>query len=1469
MSDHFPLAQKAHRACDSTHKGISRRSLFAAAGAGALSFLLAPLQRDERGYAYAADPNDTAGSDGQDYPVFVVTLNDVGFSVRDVTGGGNAPKAGSVVTLTAPDGTTASGTTDEYGAVVIDISGVSTEVDLGSDKGVRKRFDGAVTVDSGNDYRKVVIGRVRVDGGSAAQVPTRALESDADPYFQQISFDGWDVQYVETSFFNAESNTERHTITCSLWMPMFKNAIVRLKSKTSDGIVDEKVIASQTVASEHGIGSASFSGNFLTPVSPNALPLDRVIFLEVEAGGSVYTVDTKIGIVKAPIEEVYNPTSGASKSLGTAESGLGFTFPDSWPPPFKSSKFSIWTPTLPIIYGISPCGAFLFGVGSPKAEMRNSANFLDSDDWKTESSKSVEQQISSIEKGFTDTYEKYQSMRTGLKPDGSKMDRVDVCKKLSLNVDVQAYAAMRYLPSDVMWKGTAAIIFQVAAKLSVTTTFTIGPIPMYVNISPSMTAKLSGQVGMLSSSLNPLDWTFDYTQGQLAFTLTLDVPITVGIGLDGIVSLGVRASGYISIFLGFYEAGAGKRELPHAVVAGGVRTSVVVQLVLFKWSGTIWSYDNPSMYNSWADGAADIEALADPESASQAPVDGAFSLSSNDQPRYSIEGPIGGTGIGMETFIESAAIVTEGELRQTAEFAAAASATDAIELEGLYPEFESIAVEGSEAAIEGGNVVSDPWLLAGVEIPAGLGALDGYDYSYIGTPPDQGALTVGVEGIADQGGMRPTLDALIAQDVFSDPRQKIVVYKGQPYLFRLLNVDYGNDGARSRLAAQKFNLDTGQAESPVILQFPLMVPDAYHGTTKNLARIDTFDYDFDILANEVESNTLQAGIYVLLSSGARPEGDASTLAQVFSSPVMTLARFDEALACQIVRSWSIEKNQAGRYCSCSCPRLFKMTAPSAGKQHDILAVIYLSRYGATPEATVPNDLEGSAAGVRVLAWAANALYGSLSLPQHRTTYDISGAGLDEDGWLAIFARSRQPYSNPDNPDQQYASATSITSLYIGSFHPFAGRFVQNVVNSTELENCVPWTGHSELLTLKQGILHAASFDKNTADCTLDSRQVGPSDIQMTTFRISPDGNAVIYAENVEGKGGQEFDEHGNAAGDIAVKRHRIMGSIFVEGLFSTPFPIAELDHSIDSLSNISGGASYDSYAFAYSIIKDMATSRADVRFANVPAVASATPLSLVSDKEFVLAGSTAEKFTMTIRNDGNVIITGCCVEFRDSNTRGLVNRKDHFKFESDTVVASIWNPELHDDGTGSTIDVEPHYPDEAIAATGVEGVHVLANPVSSGALLPGATSTYRIEFPIPKDWRGTKQTYIVLKDFRYIIPGTRLSSEADGDLLQYSLPHDQCPTCEFDVQQSVEPSGDGLGDAIVVKNGAPAGEGENPNDAHGDGQKDGDHAFAQTGDRGGLAVAGLVATAAAAGFAAYSARRHAIECADDDSDQTS
>lgn len=171
--------------------------------------------------------------------------------------------------------------------------------------------------------------------------------------------------------------------------------------------------------------------------------------------------------------------------------------------------------------------------------------------------------------------------------------------------------------------------------------------------------------------------------------------------------------------------------------------------------------------------------------------------------------------------------------------------------------------------------------------------------------------------------------------------------------------------------------------------------------------------------------------------------------------------------------------------------------------------------------------------------------------------------------------------------------------------------VHNIRNLENITDMQPWPGHSSFLTLANGDLTESSFDPKVENGSLTTRIVGPDKAKLSAFKISENGNVLMYTENKEGKSAQQFDDRGNPTDSVVEKRHRIMASLYVDGLFSEPFSLGQTTHPLDSLVGVSGRSSY---TFVATSIADMANSTADMYYIDLPVVATASVLSLACDQ---------------------------------------------------------------------------------------------------------------------------------------------------------------------------------------------------------------------------------------------------------------
>ncbi|MFQ7393197.1 MAG: carboxypeptidase-like regulatory domain-containing protein [Collinsella aerofaciens] len=109
------------------------------------------------------------------------------------------PIAGAQVTLTSryAAGKQLTATTDDEGTAIFEIAPLSEGYVDEATLLDAYDFNGGISI-SMPGYRDVEIPRAH-PGGTAITAPTRPL-SDGEPYFRQLTFDEWDIQYADATF---------------------------------------------------------------------------------------------------------------------------------------------------------------------------------------------------------------------------------------------------------------------------------------------------------------------------------------------------------------------------------------------------------------------------------------------------------------------------------------------------------------------------------------------------------------------------------------------------------------------------------------------------------------------------------------------------------------------------------------------------------------------------------------------------------------------------------------------------------------------------------------------------------------------------------------------------------------------------------------------------------------------------------------------------------------------------------------------------------------------------------------------------------------------------------------------------------------------------------------------------------------------------------------------------------------------
>lgn len=1436
--------------------GISRRSFVAAGCASALSFFLPSIASFGNAVAYAIETG-TVDEDGQpEFDIYVITREEIGLSVVDVSNNAKTPVAGASVTLvSSKTNATATATTDENGLAVFNLKTSNLGVPMKLEGiGNGYRFEGSIkTVVPGQSdtWMDFETGRLRADGGTAIQTPLRQKANLTDPYFVTLSFDGWDILYTGNGVVSTTVNTDDHTFVGKLYAPNASSVKIELIARTSEG--KDTVVFTKNVAVSNGFAQFSQTARYLFIYKGNKdlLPDECDYLYRATIGKTAYIVTTKFSVRQAPVPEPVYLTASMTpdaKSLGS------FSLPSDIPSPLGGSSLSIWCPSFPFMGWMSPQG-YGFFAGTLSSDFTNSAPCTNQSEWKNETCGSAKSQFESLVNTWGNSLDKIMSTSNLLDPSASVKDKFSMSNSLSIDVTAQIYVLAEWDFAKKLWRATLNGLVIANLGFTFTARTTVGPVPLFLTFALKLGGKVSASIGVETIDFKTID--IPQTSG-LAFTVTISVALTLGVGAPGVASVGLRGSGFITSYVSFLDT-SGK--VPHLIVGFGLAADIVVQMLLFTWTGKLWSYKKDRLYDN-----ASYGLLQDVQpDLTLNPTDYALGTDDAGAPLYSHTAPFDPMkGLDLAEFIRQSTIVTENDLNKTKEVRGIRTANAALLSEANEP---SITLLDNGIAVVD---LSDTNATADIAATTAEAASE-FAYEYIGEDLDEVCDAVGgVAGIAATGGVTPTVDKKIATRIFSHPNCKVVVFLDTPYLFRIISVDYQDDGTtktRTRLAVQKMN-SSGKWSTPTVLEFSRF-------TVGSVKRIDTFDYDFDVYANDSASTGyLDSGLCIMLLSGTRPQGDETDFLSVSNSTIMTIGFFDGYFRCKTSYTWKdVPGSDSAPYQALLLPRIAPVSAGGSNVTTTGLALLYLRRTANSPESVFGNEANVTA---EFFYYSAQQLFTGAHEQIDPSTYD-----------LTIFSNSER---DTDEASFSFAiqsdAGMSITSVFPVGAKALAAdgaasanampvfTIKHNIVNALGLENSRPWPRHSAILVPDNGVLTALSFDPAVEGGAFEKTKIGPEDAKITTFAVSPSGNALFYLVNQEGDAGQAYDENGNPTSTEKASLHTIYACSCIDGLFSKPFPLANVNHAIDALENAYVGTTY---SFVTTCITSMASKSADIYFINVPVTATATPLGFVAENSFVCAGGADEPFLMELRNDGNVILTGCTVELRDADLPepgNVVDTRTGFRFESAILAEPASYTELlasesAENGAGDATGNGPTYSAECLEALGIGEDHVLVNPDATGSLLPGDSGQYRIRFNIPESWKsGHKNVYITCKDFTYNM--VTVGSEV-GSVLQHptSLEADNAPEVSISIAQ---PSGsDPLGDALLAPEGsAPSeeggtetGGGTTGGSATGGGINNagagkGSHAAA-TGDQAPATLAGVALAAAVAGITAYSIRRHAVE----------
>ena len=731
-----------------------------------------------------------------------------------------------------------------------------------------------------------------------------------------------------------------------------------------------------------------------------------------------------------------------------------------------------------------------------------------------------------------------------------------------------------------------------------------------------------------------------------------------------------------------------------------------------------------------------------------------------------------------------------------------------------------------------------------------------YEYTYIGQATnaiaDPNANSAGVSE-DERGGIKPSSDNVLFTGVLSEAHMKFAEIAGVECLFRIASVRYGEDG-RSRLVVHtKAN---GAWSAPMPVDFPLGFGEG------DAERGGTFDYDFDVV--EYTDGRENQDAYVLLVSGERPEGDATRFDTASTAGILSVVRLrisNDGVRVISHTSWrSISRGrlQEDGYHCLQCPRITVGKTLVDGR----LSGAYLHRRGATAEKALGTEAE--------VALECFTLWSDLSgdsltfrqvlrFPQAPSSIEL-GAPENINGKMVV------PVAYETADGCGCASYTVIGQS-------IAGWGVMSP--DASVPRVVPWPQHTGFLaTVDEQLQHVTWTRGATAFATTP---MGAAGCGPASFSMSNNGRCVLYVENTDGKVGQTYDEEGEPVA-VMGKHFRIFASTLIDDLFTEPFVLCELEHPIDQITTFltSGGMLS---ALATHIVS-AEQSKAELHGIEVPLVACATPLGAIANLGAVVPGATSESFTVTVRNDGNTLLTAGTVDlYREGSNQPFSSAS--IGFGANARMASIHDPELAEDTSANDI-AQVKYTLETLGER--FATHPLVADNGNAVLAPGCTAQFRMSFAIPESWSdevGKRVTlYAKARDLVALDPVTLeeirpgANSALGGVLHELHIPDAACKRAEVLVGVSSNADTTGLHDAPMTADGdggssgggsgtggSSGGSGSGSGKGHDNNKGSGKAgALAGTGDSNiPLTAAAAALAAAGAGLVAYSARRTALE----------
>ncbi len=288
---------------------LDRRSLLVAGASSLASIMLPRVPGSENAFLLPFAPTAAYADEEDPFRVLVLSRTMFGVVVVDVANK-NTPITGAQVTLTSryAVGKQLAATTDDEGTAIFEIAPLSEGYVDEAKLLDAYDFNGGISISMAG-YRDVEIPLARIQGGTAITAPTRPL-SDGEPYFRQLTFDEWDIQYADATFMalpkddTANEQPDTHAFTVQAHLPEGGQATLHInKVMPAAGSSTETVTQiGQIKASASGadnLATFTLEDKFLDAASSLLEEGCKLRFV-LDYQGKTYTLSSPMAVVTAP-----------------------------------------------------------------------------------------------------------------------------------------------------------------------------------------------------------------------------------------------------------------------------------------------------------------------------------------------------------------------------------------------------------------------------------------------------------------------------------------------------------------------------------------------------------------------------------------------------------------------------------------------------------------------------------------------------------------------------------------------------------------------------------------------------------------------------------------------------------------------------------------------------------------------------------------------------------------------------------------------------------------------------------------------------------------------------------------------------------------------------------------------------------------------------------------------------------------